>query len=427
MRVLLCNSYYRQRGGEDRCYEDERDLLIGHGHEVIEYVRHNDELTQLNSLAVAGKTLWNRQTAAEVAELIHRERPDVLHSTNTFPLISPSVCHAAHRAGVAVVQAMQNYRLLCAGAYLMRDGKPCEDCIGRMIPWPAIVNRCYHDSAAASAGVAAMQMLHRAMGTWKRKVDAFFTPTHFGRSKFIQAGFPAERIHVKYNSVDPDPGIGDGNGNYVAFAGRLSSEKGLATLLEAWRGDARLPQLKIAGDGPLLETVRLAAASDARIECLGRLSESEVYRLVGSAAALLVPSLWYEGFPKTIIEAYAKGTPVVASRLGSMAEVVHDGISGTSFEAGVAVELASAVHRTLEHPARLSRMRVAARGLFESRYTATASYERLLEIYNAAIRVRHGNERELSQPHALVENISESSLTTRISEVVGESVEACPL
>jgi glycosyltransferase involved in cell wall biosynthesis len=369
--------------------------------------------------------LWNRQSAAEVTKLIHHERPDVLHCTNTFPLISPSVCHAANRAGVAVVQALQNYRLLCAGAYLMRDGKPCEDCIGRMIPWPAIVNRCYHNSTAASAGVAAMQMLHRTIGTWRRKVDAFFTPTAFGRSKFIQAGFPAERMHVKYNSVDPDPGVGNGSGNYVAFAGRLSPEKGLATLLEAWRGDARLPQLKIAGDGPLLETVRLAAANDSRIECLGRLSESEVYRVVGSAAALLVPSVWYEGFPKTIIEAYAKGTPVVASRLGSMAEVVHDGISGTSFVPGDATELAAAVHRTIDSPTRLARMRVAARGLFENRYTATASYERLIEIYNAAIRAHHGNDRGTPDSYEPVACISQNPLTTSISEIASEPVEPC--
>ena len=236
MKILLCHTYYTQRGGEDRSFEEERELLRAGGHEVIEYVRRNDDLYALGGPRSLAVTLWNRAAASDVGELIRRERPDVLHATNTFPLISPAVCHVAHTAGVAVVQALRNYRLLCANASFFRDGRPCEDCVGRLVPWPAVVHRCRCDSLAQSTAVVGMQMLHRAIGTWRR-VDAFFTLTNFAREKFVAAGLPADRLHVKYNSVQPDPGVGDGAGGYVAFAARLAPEKGVSTVLEAWRRD----------------------------------------------------------------------------------------------------------------------------------------------------------------------------------------------
>lgn len=387
MKVLLCHTYYTQRGGEDRSFEEERELLIANGHCVIEYVRRNDEAASQGSLAAASNTLWNRQAAREVTELIRRDAPDVMHCTNTFPLISPAVCHAARREGVAVVQALRNYRLLCAGAYLMRDGRPCEDCIGRLAPWPAVVHRCYRESTTASAAVAAMQMLHRALGTWRRTVDAFFTLTEFAREKFVGAGFPVERVHVKHNCVQPDPGVGDGSGEYAVFAGRLSPEKGVGTLLEAWRLDARLPPLMVVGDGPLLKEVESAAARDPRITATGLLGAGDVHRLMRSAAVVVVPSLWYETFGRTIAEAYAVGAPVVASRLGAMAELVEDGVTGLQFKAGDAGDLAAKVRQVVEATAdeRLARRR-RARGAFESRFTPQRNYDRLIEIYDLALR-----------------------------------------
>ena len=385
MRVLLCHSYYTQRGGEDRSFEEERDLLLAHGHQVIEYVRRNDELLGMNSLAAAGKTLWNRAAAAEVAAIIKRDAPDVLHVTNTFPLISPAVCYAAHRCGVPVVQALRNYRLMCANSYLMRDGRPCEECVGRTVAWPAIQHRCYRDSAAASLVVAAMQSLHRKLGAWSRKVDAFFTLSQFAREKFIAAGLPASRIHVKYNCVSPDPGPQRGDGGFVAFVARLSTEKGVATVLEAWRRDRALPPLKIAGDGPLAAQVQQAASQDARITWLGHISNADCNRLIGAARALVVPSVWYETFGRTIAEAYACGTPVIASNLGAMAELVADGETGLLFEPGNAAALGAAIARFAALDATtVAAMRQTAREAYDRHFTPAQNYARLLEIYQFA-------------------------------------------
>lgn len=400
MKVLLCHAYYMQRGGEDCCFEEERDNLRAHGHEVVEFVRRNEEMTRLNPLAAAAVTLWNRRVAREMSDLLDRKRFDILHNTNTFPIISPAVCHIAHRRGVAVVQGMHNYRWLCANGYLMRGGKPCEDCLERRLPLPAIRHRCYRDSAAATAAVVAMQMAHHRFGSFSRKIDAFFAPSEFARQRFIAGGFPPERFHVKPNFVSVDPGVGRGDGGYVTFAGRLSPEKGLATLLEAWHADAQLPRLVIAGDGPLADLVRAAAACDPRIDWRGALPLADVHALMKSAAAFVIPSVWYETFGRTIVEAFACSTPVVASKLGAMAELVDDGRTGFHFRAGDPRDLATKVRRLLGLPLdELAAMRDAARQTYERRFTVAAHYASLVEIYQAALESarRRGEMREPSR------------------------------
>jgi glycosyltransferase involved in cell wall biosynthesis len=386
MKILLCHGYYTQRGGEDRSFEEERELLAAAGHQVVEYVRRNDDMHALGPVRSLATTVWNRAAAADVARLVAAERPDIVHCTNTFPLISPAACHVAHRHGAAVVQALRNYRLLCANASLLRDGQPCEDCVGRLFPWPAIVHRCYHDSAGHTAAVVAMQLFHRAIGTWRRKVDAFFTLTQFARQKFVDAGFPADRVHVKYNSVLPDPGPGIGDGNYVAFAARLAPEKGVACLLNAWRRHPELPPLKIIGEGPLSADVAAAAASDPRIEWLGHKPEAEVHRIFGAARAVIMPSIWYETFGRTIAEAFAGGTPVIASRLGAMAELVDPGRTGWLFTPSDANDLASNVRACWATPAdELARMRSAARAEYQRCFTAERNYAALMQIYESAL------------------------------------------
>jgi glycosyltransferase involved in cell wall biosynthesis len=403
MKVLLCHSYYTQRGGEDRSFEEERELLQANGHQVIEYVRRNEELVVVGGLKAAWTTLWNRQAARDVAELIRTHRPDVLHATNTFPLISPSVCDVAHRAGVAVVQALRNYRLLCANSYLMRDGRPCEECIGRAVPWPAVRHRCYRESAAASAVVGAMQVTQRLRGVWRNRVDAFFTLTKFARQKFVDAGLPAERIHVKYNSVSPDPGVGPGAGGYVALVGRLSPEKGIATALAAWEQNATLPPLVVVGGGPMLSQVQGAAARDPRISCLGELSNIEAQRVIGNAAALLMPSLWYETFGRTIAEAYATATPVVASRLGAMAELVDDGATGALFTAGDSNDLAAKASQIASAGgSERETMRTAARRAYERRFLPQHNYSRLIEIYDIALKASQQRRGAASREATLV-------------------------
>lgn len=381
MNVLLCHNYYQQPGGEDQVFADEAALLIGRGHSVERFTLHNDAIAQMSAAEVGGKTLWNWTIYRELRGRIRRFRPDVVHFTNTFPLISPAAYYAARAEGVPVVQSLHNFRLICPNAQLLRDGRPCEDCLGKLIAWPGIRHGCYRGSRTASAVAAGMLALHRGLRTWRRAVDAYIVLSEFQRGRLIEHGLPAERLHLKANFVDPVPPAGEGRGGYVAFVGRLSQEKGVRVLIDAWSQTPAAPRLKIAGDGPLAEQVRQAAAADSRIEWLGRQSSAEVLRTLSDAACLIVPSLWYEVCPKTILESLAVGTPVLASRLGAMPELVIEGQSGRHFTAGDAHDLARQLASLLADEPDLSAMRSQARRQFLDHYTAERNYERLMEIY----------------------------------------------
>jgi glycosyltransferase involved in cell wall biosynthesis len=383
----LCHNYYRLRGGEDQCFEDEARLLESHGHDVVRYTAHNDSIAGMSRWSAARRTFSNRQSYDALRTIFRQERPALMHCTNTFPLISPAAYTAARDANVPVVQALHNYRFVCPNALLMRDGQVCEDCLGKSFAWPGIVHRCYRNSAAATSVVAAMVALHRLKGTWKRSVDLYYTVSEFARQKLIQGGIPADKIAVKPNLVDPDPGMGRGCGGYAIFVGRLSPEKGLETLLAAWTQLGSDPdglRLKIVGDGPLAPMVKQAAESNPRIEWLGSRSLTEVLKLVGDAAMLLMPSIWYETFGRTIIEAYATGTPVIASNLGAMAELVVNGETGLLFAPGNAADLVAKVRSLANDRARRSAMRRAARLEFEAKYTAESNYHLLMDLYARA-------------------------------------------
>ena len=384
MRIMLCHNYYRVRGGEDQSFEEEAWLLESRGNDVVRFTMHNDVINGSNRWTVAWHTLWNGKTHAAVRRVIRRFRPDVMHCTNTFPLISPSVYYAARAEGVPVVQALRNFRLLCLSCQCVRDGSRCDQCANRWFPWPSVLHRCYRGDRAASAAAAGMLALHRFLRTWTRMVDRYFTPTGFARRKYVEGGFPAEAIAVKPNFVHPDPGPGDGCGAYAMFAGRLSSEKGLDTLLAAWtRLDGLLP-LKIVGDGPMAGKVRRAAEQHGAIQWLGRRSRHDVLTLARPAACLVFPSIGQETFGRVIIEAFAAGTPVVASRMGAMAELIDEGRTGLLFEPGDPDDLALKIRELMDHPARLARMREAARQEYEQEYTAQDNYRMLMEVYEEA-------------------------------------------
>ena len=209
---------------------------------------------------LALKTVWSSESYHILRRRL-RERPyDLIHVQNFFPLISPAIYYAAQAEGVRVVQSLRNYRLLCPNAALFRDGRLCEDCVGRSVPWPGVVHKCYRGSRGATASVAAMLAVHRQLRTWQRMVDVYVALTGFARDKLIEGGLPADKIMVKPNFVAGDPAPGDGAGGYALFVGRLSPEKGLGTVLEAWQRLRGALPLKIVGEGPLAASVEEAAA-----------------------------------------------------------------------------------------------------------------------------------------------------------------------
>ena len=381
MRILLVHNYYQQPGGEDQVFSAEGSLLERYGHEVLRFTKHNDEVRQYGAIALARATLWNQAVFNELRMLIREQRPEVVHFHNTFPLISPAAYYAANAEGVAVVQTLHNYRLLCPNALFLRDGGVCEDCLGRSFPLPAVIHSCYRDDRAASAVVAAMLAFHRRKGTWNSAVDLYLALTEFARSKFIEGGLPAERIIVKPNFVAHDPGAGTRRGNYALFVGRLSPEKGIGTLLDAWRLLGTPIPLKIVGTGPL-ESLR--AESPAGVEWMGTQDRENVFALMREATLLIVPSESYETFGLTIIEAFATGLPVIASRLGAAAEIVRDHETGVLFEPGNPQNLAYWVQWCLENPEITTALGNRGRQEYERKYSADRNYAMLIDAYRRA-------------------------------------------
>jgi glycosyltransferase involved in cell wall biosynthesis len=384
MRVLHVHNFYQLPGGEDQSFAATGAMLEDFGHEVIRFTLRNDAIVGTGRLAAASKAVWNRAVHKELRRLIRTTRPDVAHFENTFPLVSPAAYYACHAEHVPVVQTLRNFRMLCPSGLLFRNGKICEDCFGRWVPWPGVLHACYRGSRLGTAAVAAMIATHRALRTWHRQVDAYVALNRFVRAKYIEAGLAAGRVHINPNFLTADPGPGDGEGGYALFAGRLSPEKGVGTLLAAWRQLARELPLKILGDGPEADQVAEAAAEHSNIEWLGWRSVAEVLALTGDARFVVVPSVCYESFNRTQLEAFAKGTPVLASRQGSMQAIVDHRRTGLLFTPNDPDDLVRQVRWLLDHPVAYAQMRRAARQEFEAHYTAKASHERLVRIYHAA-------------------------------------------
>lgn len=383
MKILILHNIYQQAGGEDQVVANESALLRQNGDTVILHTVSNDGIKGFwRKMATAWQVPYSRSVRKEILEVIEAERPDVVHVHNIFPLLTPSVYDACREAGVPVVQTLHNYRNICPGSLLMREGEVCEKCI-QGSPYQAVLHKCYRDSRLGSLAVARMVDFHRRRGTWLTKVDCFIAPTGFSKSKFVEAGFPAEKIVVKPNFVQSEkPEARNGNERQGAlFVGRLSLEKGVDTLMRAWK-DIDV-QLKIVGNGPLMDRVR--EKSNNAVSVLGRKEPAQVIQEMARSEFLVMPSECYEGFPVILAEAYSKGLPVIASRLGAMAEIVEDGVTGLHFNPGDAEDLVSKVRWASEHPENMQRMGRNARSVYEEKYTPETNYRQLMTIYQEAV------------------------------------------
>ncbi len=390
MKVLLVHNGYQQPGGEDVVFDQEHQMLKNAGHDTVLYRRSNwdvNEYRGLRKIVLAKRTVWASDTKREFLQLLQSEKPEVVHVHNTFVMISPSIYSACREAGVPVVQTLHNYRLLCPSATLFRDGKICEDCVtGSLLR--GVQHACYHDSRSATAVVALMLATHRLRGTWQNEIACFVALTEFSRQKLIEGGLPAEKIMVKPNFVHPDPAARTGDGDYALFVGRLSPEKRVSTVLAAWKQLQFPVPLLVLGGGPEQTQLQAQAVHDGltHIRFLGQVPREQTIAAINNARFLVFSSEWYENFPVTIAEAFACATPVLASRMGAMQEIVSDGRTGLHFSAGDSEDLARKVEWAWTHRDEMRAMGVGARTEYETKYTAEKNYPLLMEIYRKAIR-----------------------------------------
>ena len=367
-------------------------MLENAGHQVIPYCRTNWDVESykgLRRLSLAKGTIWASDTQRDFLRLLQQEKPDLAHVHNTFVMISPSIYSACCEAKVPVVQTLHNYRLLCPVGTFFRDGKVCEDCVeGSLLQ--GVKHKCYHDSYSATAIVALMLATHRLRNTWKQEISCFVALSEFARDKFVEGGLPREKIFVKPNFVSPDPGARTGIGDYALFVGRLSREKGVSTILAAWRHLRASIPLLIIGGGPDRGQLEAQAARDGltSVQFKGQLPRGETLAAIKNARVMVISSEWYETFCMAIAESYACSTPVICSRMGVMQELVADGRTGLHFTPTDPDDLARKVEWAWAHPDEMRTMGREARREYEAKYTAETNYPILIEIYKRAMQGR---------------------------------------
>lgn len=393
MKVLLVHNFYGSAApsGENLVFQAEKDLLLAHGHEVREFTRHSDEIRSKGGVGIiqgAIATPWNPWMFKAIRREVEQFQPDVVHVHNTFPLISPAIFHAIGQSAAKVL-TLHNYRLFCPAAIPMRNGIVCTDCLDGHSVVPAMIHGCYRGSRLATVPLAAGVALHRAIGTWKRHVDAFIALTAFQRTLMISAGLPEELVQVKPNFYpgNPTPVPWNERGDYVVFAGRLTKEKGVEALVRAWAlWGTHAPELRVVGDGPLRSSLEKLSAG-LPVKFLGQLTAARAQSQIAGAKLLILPSEWFEGFPMVIQEAFAFGTPVAVSDIGPLATIVRHEKNGVVFSPADPGSLVDKVQEVWAAPHLLERLAKGAKQTFEAEYTEDANYRLLMAIYEQAIGV----------------------------------------
>lgn len=373
---------YRQRGGEDAVFEAEAELLRTKVKTATYIVNNGDFAPLIGPVLAAWRLPWSKKTYRAFQRLLASEKPDVAHFHNIFPQITVSAFDACREAGVPVVHTLHNFRPWCSSATFFRAGQVCEECTTHGHS-RAKKYACYRGSRLATAAVVRMQQKHGRDEVWATKVDRFIALTRFARDKAISLGIPAERVVVKPNFVARSNPLLDCPRGPALLLGRLSPEKGVRVAIEAFR---KLPhaRLDIAGSGP--DEVQLRRIAPPNVRFLGAIAPSDVGALVARCSFLVLPSVWYEMFPRVVVEAMASGVPVLASRIGGLPELVLDGITGLLFTASDSADLAEKASLLLENTDLRDRMAAASRSRYDVEFTPEVNLRKLLAIYSGVLR-----------------------------------------
>lgn len=399
--VLAVHNFYRSANpsGENAVFEAETELLRSRGHKVCEYVRRSDDLSRVplhDRIAALSQVAWSRKSYREIKEYVVSVGPEIAHFHNIFPLVSASALRACREAGLPVVQTLHNYRPICLNGLLFRGGNNCEDCVSHWFPFPGIVHRCYRNSLPYSAVAAATQVVQKQWRIWSTDVDLFIAPSDHLRQKYIAAGFDGRRIVIKPHFVEELPLSDGGRRDYVLFVGRLSTEKGLHTLIKAWRQLREIPLLVI-GSGPEERKIRQEAQGLNKVTFLGSLDRQVVRQYMQGARFMVLPSECGETFSMAVLEAFASGTAVIASGLGALPELITDGYNGLLFEAKDPEDLTCKVAWLWSHPREAASFGRAARSVYETRFTPDRNYRQLLDVYKLAAGIHAAGPAPLTQ------------------------------
>ena len=403
MHVLVVHNRYSsaQPSGENNVVDQEVALLRGAGHRVGLFERRSDDIAARSLLGKAALPLlvpWNPAVRSELAVRLRAEQPDVVHVHNVFPLLSPAVLAACADADVPVVATLHNYTQVCPPGTLQRDGRPCTECVGSVVPLPAVRHGCYRNSRLATVPLAVSQSVNRRR--WWSGVDRFFCISAAQRDVLVRSGMPPERLAVKHNFVPEPDAVRVGPGEHLLYLGRLAEAKGVRLLMAAWDevsgvggvaagGGVGVP-LVIAGAGPLERDVAAWAAGRDDVRFIGLCDPAESRRVIARSVAVVAPSTWLEAFGLVAVEAMAAGVPTVAAGHGAFVELVEEGVTGLLHQPGDAASLALCLRRITSDADSGREMGRAARRRYEQGFSPAVGLERLEEGYRAAIAARSG-------------------------------------
>jgi glycosyltransferase involved in cell wall biosynthesis len=404
MKILIVHNRYQQKGGEDTVVAAEEWLLRSHGHQVELLQADNDHIQNAFTSGLAAvQSIYSFSGKRRMQEALRKYHPDLVHVHNFFPSLSPSIFIACSEAEVPVVHTLHNYRIQCAANSLYRAGRVCEECVSSRSFLPGVRHACYRSSHVGSAVVGFTMALHEQIGTWSSRISAYIALTEFAAEKLGRFRIPPEKLFVKPNFA-VDRGVGTGDGNYALFVGRLTQEKGLQTLIDADAAGALCMDVVVLGDGPMRSALEQAASrAGSRLKVKGFVGQDEIVAWMKSAKALLMTSLWYEGDPMVVIEAFSMGLPVIAANIGNTAATILAEGTGLLFTPGDYAELSAALQKFLDHPEAAGQMRQSARNYYLSTHTPEKNYERLMEIYAHASHVTERTGLHEMGSHAVVD------------------------
>jgi len=344
MKILQVNKYHYPRGGADRYYLDLGSRLEALGHQVayfamkhpknlpspwsryfISRVSYNEQAWRY-ALKIPGRAIYSLEAKRKFSKLLKEFRPDVIHIHNIYHQLSPSILDVAAKFKIPVVMHVHDYKLVCPNHALFVNNQVCEKCLKKNY-WPAVKNNCVKNSRIASLlSSLEMYLHHTSWKIYEKNISVYLTPSLFLKNILIKSGWPSEKILVVNNAFSaglPTP-LETQKEDYFLYFGRLSSEKGVDLAIKASGHDPRL-KLKIVGNGPdelSLKTLDEKSIREGRVEFLGWCEGVELSTLISQAKATIIPSRWYENFPLTALESLSLGTPVIASDIGGLPEIV---------------------------------------------------------------------------------------------------------
>ena len=406
MQILLANKFFYEKGGAEKSLFETARLLQGKGHQTRFFSMHHfrnrhcadaahfvsevdyDDTRWSMKLKSAARMLYSLEATRKLGGLLDEHRIDVAHLNNIYHQISPSILHTLRRRGIPTVMSLRDYKVVCGSYQMLAQGQPCEACTGGRY-FQATAKRCVKDSLAASLLTSVEMVLHHRVLDLYRLVDVFIAPSAFLGRKVREMGFKGRVVHLPNFVSGLDtvlPRFGSSQPRLVYF-GRLGREKGLATLMRAVKG---LPvSLEVIGEGPLREPLQALAQQESitNVEFAGYMSGGRLDRHVAAAMAVVVPSEWYENNPRSVIEAFALGKPVVGARIGGIPELVRHGDTGLTFAPGSVEDLRHQIEHLLTHPAEVREMGRRGRHLVETELSPERHYEGLMQVYGTALHL----------------------------------------